>query len=352
MSTWAKYSDGVEVEEDIFRVAAKYAPGGTMDVFASDQHNSYLRLTTAYLKHIGQKRSATDDDVREVCRRFARALGGISTAALFNQLAFESPGFRDLLGKNVLLIGRLEDTNPISIDGGKGQLARLSIDPEACVDKVDAFKTLIKLDPDHKESWEENLDWLRDVFQRAQKLGKPLYNEVLMFQKPGESKVEMAKRLPEGLVKIAEDFGPYGHFYKTQVPVLWVEEDHKITKISSPKTIRVTAEAMAQAVDRPMLLLSAAVDFEQYSAQYGIVADLFAGPMCGRAYFKDAFTVNDTKDWDSLETSFQKIALPRIQQIKNLARIVSKPWWHRFSWMSDEARALINMDTKPKTSQA
>ncbi|GAH73727.1 unnamed protein product, partial [marine sediment metagenome] len=263
-----------------------------------------------------------------VCRRFARALGGISTAALFNRLAFESPGFRDLLGKNVLLIGRLEDTNPTSIDGGKGQLARLSIDPEACVDKVDAFKTLIKLDPDHKESWEENLDWLRDVFQRAQKLGKPLYNEVLLLQKPGESKVEMAKRLPEGLVKIAEDFGPYGHFYKTQVPVLWVEENGKITKISSPKTIRATAEAMAQAVDRPMLLLSAAVDFEQYAAQYGIVADLFAGPMCGRAYFKEAFTAEATKDWDSLETSFRKIALSRIQQIKNLARIVSKPWWH------------------------
>lgn len=350
MSTWAKYSDGVEVGEDIFRVMTKYAPDGTMDVFASDQHNSYLKLTTAYLKHIGQKRPATDDDVREVGRRFARALGGISTAALFNRLVFESPGFRDILGKNVLLIGRLEDTNPISIDDGKGQLALLSIDPEVCTDKVDAFKTLIKLDPDHKESWEKNLDWLKDIFQRSQKLGKLLFNEVLMFQRPGESKVEMAKRLPEGLVRIAEDFGPYGHFYKTQVPVLWAEEDHKITKISSPKTIRATAEAMAQAVDRPMLLLSAAVDFEQYAAQFGIVADLFAGPMCGRAYFKESFTAEATKDWDSLETSFRRIALPRIQQIKNLAHIVSKPWWHKFSWMSDEARELINRDAKPKAS--
>ena len=156
----------------------------------------------------------------------------------------------------------------------------------------------------------------------------------------------------DNTLKIAEDFGPYGHFYKTQVPVLWVEENGKITKISSPITIRATAEAMAQAVDRPMLLLSAAVDFEQYAAQYGIVADLFAGPMCGRAYFKEAFTADATKDWDSLETSFRKIALSRIQQIKNLARIVSKPWWHRFSWMSDEARALINMDAKPKASDA
>ncbi|GAJ18972.1 unnamed protein product, partial [marine sediment metagenome] len=52
MPTWAKYSDGVEVEENIFRTAAKYASDGTMDVFASDQHNSYLKLTTAYLKHV------------------------------------------------------------------------------------------------------------------------------------------------------------------------------------------------------------------------------------------------------------------------------------------------------------
>ncbi len=345
MNVWAKFTDGIEVSEEMFKLLVKYAPDGNLDVFASDQHNSYLKLTSAYLKHIGENRAATDDDVREVARRFARALEGVPSAALFNHLAYLSPGFRDLLGPNVLLIGRLEDTNTVSIDGGRGQLARLAIEPEEVQDKVDAFKTLVKLDPDHKESWERNREWLQNIFEKCQKLGKLLFNETLMFQRPGESKVEMAKRLPDGLVKIAEDFGSLGHFYKTQVPVLWAKENGKIVKISSVKTVRETAEAMFQVVKRPMLLLSAAVDFEQYAAQYAIVADLFAGPMCGRAYFKEAFTDPETKDWDSLEVSFKKIALPRMKQIKNLAKAVSLPWWHRFTWMSEEAKSLIEKRT-------
>jgi len=107
---------------------------------------------------------------------------------------------------------------------------------------------------------------------------------------------------------------------------------------------------MAKIVPRPMLLLSAAVDFEQYSSQYGIVADLFAGPMCGRAYFKESFTDPKTKDWDSLQESFKRIALPRIKQIKKLAQVMSKAWWHKFSQMSDEARSLLDFDAKTKVS--
>ena len=351
MAAWAKFSDGVEVDEKIFKLLAKYAPEGTLDVFASDQHNSYLKLGSSYLEHIGESRKATDDDVIEICRRFARGLEQIPTAALFNKLAFESPGFRELLGEKVLLIGRLEDTNAISVDDGKGHLAQLAVNPEDCADKVDGFKTLVKLDPDHKESYEKNLEWMKDIFERCQKLGKPLFNETLMFQKPGQSKSDMAKRLPEGLVQIAKDFGPYGHFYKTQVPVLWTADDNgQVTRISNPDTIRKTAEGMAEVVDRPILLLSAAVDFEQYSAQFGIVSDIITGPMCGRAYFKEAFADQQTKDWDSLEASFKRIALPRILQIKNLSRIVSKPWWHKFTEMTDEAKSLIELDAKPASS--
>jgi len=348
MAYWAKFSDGEQVDEATFRVLAKYAPTGTMDVFASDQHNSYLKLSNQFLKHIGESRSATDDDVREVCIRFARALAGIPTAALFNHLAFLAPGFREILGGEVMLIGRLEDTNTEKVDDGLGQLARLAIEPERYADKVDAFKTLVKLNPEHRDSWERNRDWLADVFERCKKLGKPLFNETLIFQRPGESKADFARRLPEDLVKMAEDFGSLGTFYKTQVPVLWTEENGNPVLISNPRTIRETAEKMADVVPRPMLLLSAAVDFEQYSAQFGIVADLFSGPMCGRAYFKEAFTDPQTKDLESLAESFTRIALPRIRQIKNLATVVSKPWWHKFTSMSDEAKALLHPEAKPK----
>ena len=209
-------------------------------------------------------------------------------------------------------------------------------------DKVDGFKTLVKLDPDHEESWERNRDWLQDVFERACRLDKPLFNETLIVQRAGESKADMARRLPEAVVRMAEDFSPYGHFYKTQVPVLWVEgEGGRVERISSPDEVRGAAVAMAGSVDRPMLLLSAAVDFEQYAAQYALVSDVVAGPMCGRAYFKEAFTLPETRDLDSLAESFARLALPRMKQITSLARKVSRPWWHKYVWLADEAKALL-----------
>ncbi|MFH0964616.1 MAG: hypothetical protein V2A58_11480 [Planctomycetota bacterium] len=347
MTAFAKFPDGVDVPEAVFCTLAKFAPEGDLDVFASDQHNSYLKLTNSFFKHTRQSREAGDEDVAEVCRRFAHALAGNSTAALFNHLAFRSPGFRKLLGENVMLIGRLEDTNTRSVDDGRGQVAQLAVNPEDAAREVDGFKTLVKLNPAHPSSWSANRDWLADVFERCSKLGKPLFNETLIFQSPGESKLDMAKRLPEAVVRMAEDFSPLGTFYKTQVPMLWVEEGASVHKVSSPQVIRDSAGAMARVVKRPMLLLSAAVDFEQYSAQYGIVCDLVAGPMCGRAYFKEAFTDPATKDWDTLESSFQRIALPRIAQIRSLARAVSKPWWHAFSSMTPAAKALIKTDRKP-----
>ena len=350
MTSWAEFPDGVSVSEEVFKVLAKYAPDGTMDVFASDQHGSYLKLANAFYKHIGEKQEASDKDVTEICRRFARGLGGLPTAALFNSLAFNSPGFRELLGGQVMLIGRLENTNFQKTSDGEGQLANLYVEPEAAAGKVDGFKTLVKLDPAHKESWQKNKQWLADIYDRCRKLGKPLFNETLIFQRDGESKEDMARRLPEDLVRMAEDFGPYGDFYKTQVPVLWTDVDGAITRISSPETIRQCARQMFDAVDRPMLLLSAAVDFCQYAAQYALVSDIFAGPMCGRAYFKECFVMEETTGWDSLEASFRKIALPRIEQIKGLCSTVSQPWWHKLSSMTAQARASINADARPAGS--
>ena len=344
MATWAKFPDGMEVSDAIFSVLARFAPDGTMDVFASDQHNSYLKLTQSYLAHIGEDREATNDDVTEVCRRFARGLQAAPSAALFNQLAFLSAGFRELLGKNVMLIGRLEDTNAIPVDDGKGLVSRLAIQPEECADKVDGFKTLVKLDPDHPESWRRNKEWLQDVFERTQKLGKPLFNETLIFQRDGESKAQMAERLPEAVVRMAEEFSPLGTFYKTQVPMLWADDNGTVRRVSTQETVRKATDAMAERVNRPMLLLSAAVDFEQYAAQYAIVSDLVAGPMCGRAYFKEAFADPSVKDWDTLEAAFKRIALPRITQIKRLAGAMGPPWWRRFQWMSDEAKSRVRLN--------
>ncbi|MCM8815765.1 MAG: hypothetical protein NC931_07320 [Candidatus Omnitrophica bacterium] len=350
MKTFATYKDGTGVSEEIFSTLARYSPAGVFDVFASDQHSSYLKLTEAYFKHIGVSKKPDDNDVKEVCLRFAKHLGGNATAALFNHLAYLSPGFRQTLGSDVMLIGRLEDTNTESVDGGSGQIARFAVRAEQVVDAVDGFKILVKLNPAHKKSWEKNIEFAATAFEDAKKFNKPLFTETLLFQLPGESKTDFAKRLPDGLIAMARDFSPLGHFYKTQVPLLWIEDNGKIIQIASPQVVRDTAKEMEKISPRPMLLLSAAVDFEQYCAQYGIVCDLIAGPMCGRAYFKEAFTDPSTKDWDTLEKSFVKIAIPRIRTVRRLAFAMSQSWWYKFSSMTDQARAMIKMDARQMPS--
>ncbi len=58
MNDFAVYKDGVGVSEEIFKTLVRYSPSGVFDVFASDQHSSYLKLTEAYFKHIGVNKKA------------------------------------------------------------------------------------------------------------------------------------------------------------------------------------------------------------------------------------------------------------------------------------------------------
>jgi tagatose-1,6-bisphosphate aldolase len=348
MPAFARFADGVEVSGETFGVLAKFAPDGVMDVLACDQHSSVLRLLTQFFKNArGAGGSAeeypeksTDQHVAEVSRIFARALGKIPAAALFNNLAYMTEGFRDLLGPGTLLIGRLEETNFVKTADGKGQVPQLAVQPEEVADRVDAFKTLVKVDPAHRESWDKSIEWLVDIWHRCRKLGKPLFNETL-YTPAGMSKRETGEGLPEALVKIARDFGAYGDFYKTQVPMLWAEDNGATVAISTPEGVRKTTEAMVAVVDRPMLVLSAAVDFPEYAAQYGIVCDLVAGPMCGRAYFKDPFADPKVTDWKALEEALARVAIPRMEQIKEITQAVSRRWWQKYAWLSDDAKKLI-----------
>lgn len=349
MDRWAEYSDGTTISKEIFTLLAHATPSGIIDVFASDQHNSYLKLASSYFTHIRVEKKPDDEDVRQICLTFAPYLKNHTTAVLFNHLAYQRPGFRELLGKDIMLIGRLEDSFPEELDHGMGKLARLSIEPEEAIDQLDAFKIMLILNPSHRESWEKNQAFAEDLFQRAQKLHKPLFTETVLMPLPGESKREFAARLPEDLVAMAESFGSYGHFYKTQVPILWYEENGIAHRASTPAQVRETVLSMKRFVPRPMLLLSAAVDFEQYAAQYGIVCDLVSGPMCGRAYFKESFTDSHTKDWKSLGESFARIALPRIDLIRNLAGAMSRPWWSECASVQEEAKALVKESSVSRT---
>jgi len=348
MEVYARFPDGIGVSEKVFLTLAKFAPDGHLSVVAFDQGNSIKKLLRSFFANARAKsgnqeiylKEPRDLNFTQISRVFAKTFAGIPNAGLFNDLGYLGPDFRELLGPKTMLIGRLENTNFLSTSDGQGWIPQLGVSPEDVVDRVDAFKTLVKINPWHRESWKASLDWLKDIYERCQKLGKPLFNETRYIPR-NVSEIVLAKNLPNTLIEIARVFSPYGDFYKTQVPLLWVQEDGNIVKISSPRIIIETAEEMARVVNRPMLILSAAVDFEQYAAQYACVCDKAAGPMCGRAYWQDPFADPKVTNWYELQIALQKIAIPRMLQIQELARRISKPWWHKFTWLSDEAKDMI-----------
>ncbi len=344
---WGRYADGHPISMEAFKRLASASPNGVLDVFASDQHGSYIALLNSFLANSTTPRTAGNDDVRRATSAFAAALNGTVTAALFNHLSYTTPKFRDQLGTDTYLIGRLEASATENVDGGAGKIAKLEVPPEQAAEFVDGFKTLVNLNPDHRDSWDQNRDWLADVAERCLQMGKPLFSETLVIQGQEEDRASIAERLPETLVQIAEEFSSFGTFYKTQVPLLWVEDGAgNVKTASSAAVVRRTCERIAASSPRPLFLLSAAVDFSQYAAQYALVADLVAAPMCGRAYFKESFAAPSSTTWDSLVDTFKRIALPRVHQMQEIATAQSKPWWHALDWISAEGRQLI--ETGPR----
>ncbi|MFA6255155.1 MAG: hypothetical protein WC675_03975 [Patescibacteria group bacterium] len=345
-SVYAAFADGTRVEEKVLRVLKRFAPDGHLDVLACDQDNSFRSMLKKFHTNCRAAGGRTEDypevpedlHVTILSRLLARTLGRGHHAALFNQLGFKKGGFREDLGEETMLLGRLENTKFADGPDG-GQVAQLAIEPEEADPYVDGFKTLVKVDPAKPASWEANLAWLRDVDARCKALGKPLFNETLYTPPADVSKLVMAQNLPGALLKIALAFGPFGTFYKTQVPLAWVEG----VAVGHSGGIRTNIGFMAELIKRPLLILSAAVDFDQYALQFASIADLAVGPMCGRAYFKDPFSDPAVSNWELLEHAIAEIALPRMKLIRGMMQNVGRPWWADFKEVSPAAKTLLGL---------
>jgi len=344
---YAVFNDGARVEEPVLRILKRYAPNGHLSVLACDQDASFRKMLRGFFANCRNAGGNIEDypavpqdkHVAILSRMLARTLGRGHRAALFNQLGFTQGGFREDLGPDTMLLGRLEDTNPLKGSDG-GLVAQLAITPEEATQFVDGFKILVKVDPECPESWAANIAWLEEVDVRCRALGKPLFVETLYTPADDVSKLETASRLPGALLKIAMAFSHFGTFYKTQVPKAWVEG--KV--VGNSGGIRTNISFMAGLIKRPLLILSAAVDFDQYFLQFAAVADLAVGPMCGRAYFQDPFSDPKITSWDALAEAVAATALPRMKHIQGIMERLGQPWWACFKEISPEAKELLGLN--------
>ena len=88
----------------------------------------------------------------------------------------------------------------------------------------------------------------------------------------------------------------------------------------------------------PVLLLSAAVDFEQYMLQFSYAAPHIAGPMCGRAYFKEITGL--ARSWGDVAFQFRMLAIPRIDAIRKASRKMCQSWWAKME-LGGQAKKLV-----------
>ena len=132
MQGWARYPDGVELSEAAFRTLARYAPDGRLDVFASDQHGSYLKLIAAYFDHIGDPREATDDDVAHLC------LAGFDRFDDTQILLYLSQHFWISAEFNCILVSELS-VHPIARD--RVDIPNVVVD--RCISRVDLQRGIV-----------------------------------------------------------------------------------------------------------------------------------------------------------------------------------------------------------------
>jgi len=348
MAPFAEFADGVEINRKTFERILQLAPNGVLSIFVCDEYNTLARLLNSFYESARKanprlsfpQRVLTSDVIR-LSSMLISIFKKYSNVVLLNGTALSDSDIVDVLPRyKTKAIARLEsyDFRINTLDNGF--LPKLDVEPEEIADRVSGFKVLIRVDPECEDSWGKNRNWLEDICIRCRRLNMPLIVESVYSSPRDMLSEDRIKNLPDVLLLMAQSFGKFGHFYRTELPAIWVNRGKGS---SSVRDVTDIAMAIDRWSHRPVIL-SGSGDFINCLAQYAQALDYLSGFALGTAYFEDAFSANFSEfSLDSLKDEIKK-KLGRIHNISELASRVSTkkaPWWS-FCKMSDEAKSLIS----------
>ncbi|MDG3007396.1 tagatose 1,6-diphosphate aldolase [Paludisphaera mucosa] len=310
-------------------------PDGTLTMLALDQNNSVVDMAGKALRRAGEDRGATYEEVVEAKLDLMRGLATAASAVLIDPYyGAWSAVASGTIPPHVGLLLRLERTK---YEMSKKGAPLATIEPGWGVEKAkrmgaDGIKFLAQFEPTEPESADANFALVERVYEECKRHDLLLLLEAVAFPLDGETKQDASflDRKAETVIETARMLSRYCDVYKAEFPGTLDRE--------SDQQLEDNLQALDAVAERPWVLLSAGVDYDQYLEQVEMALRAGAsGVLGGRAFWKEYFQQADAPARASFLTD---VARRRLVDVDAQVRAHGSPWFARYGFTREDLNAV------------
>lgn len=308
---------------------------GTLTMVATDQNSSMISmLKDSFKKLEGKDREPTYDEMVLAKNTLTRALAPHASAILVDGYygAWNAMATMNL-PRNAGLLVRVEKSG-----GGKNKHgAPLGcFEPGIGVRKIklmgcDAVKLLAPFEPTESASGEHQLHFVQQVYEECKQHDILMLLETVAFPFGGEKKddAKYKGRKAETVIESARQLSRFCDIYKAEFPGWLSDGDSKL---------RENLKALNEASERPWVLLSAGVDYEDYVKQVKLAMECGAtGILGGRAFWKEYFLQGDQPSRDKFAMT---TSATRVKELAAIVKEKATPWFKWYGLTMEEIASI------------
>jgi len=310
-------------------------PNGTLTMVAFDQNSSMIDMAHKALKARGEDRPPSYEEIVEakldLMRNMAPAASGVLIDAYYGVWPAIATG---AIPPEKGLIVRVERSGGAKnkLGGPMGEVeAGMSVEKIKLMG-VDVVKLLAPFEPTELVSAEHQFALITKIYEDCKKFDILMLLEPVAFPIGGEKKTDASflDRKAETVIESARQISRLCDVYKAEFPgTLGHESDDQLQD---------NLHALDAASERPWVLLSAGVDYPDYSRQVEMAMEAGAsGILGGRAFWKEYFQ----QDGEEARTRFAaETGAKRIADLDVVVRERGTAWYARYG-LSKEEMATI-----------
>lgn len=310
-------------------------PNGTLTMVAFDQNASMIDLARKGLKARGEDREPSFEEIvdakLDMVRHMAPAGSGILLDAYYGAWPAIASG---AIPPDRGLIVRIEKSGAPKNKVGAplGQ-----IEPGLSVQKlklmgVDVIKLLVQFEPTELDSAAYQFDFMMKVYEDCRKFDILFLLEPTAFPFHGEKKdsPSFLARKAETVLESARQLSRWCDVYKAEFPGTLGHE--------SEEQLLDNLQALSECSERPWVLLSAGVDYDDYLQQVKMAVECGAtGVLGGRAFWKEYFSQPTPAERSKFAAG---VAAQRVAEVNQIVRDRATPWFAKYGLSADDFPAI------------
>jgi tagatose 1,6-diphosphate aldolase len=304
-------------------------------MLALDQNSSVIEMASGALRSRGNDREPTYEEIVEakldLMRHMAPAASGVLIDAYYG--AWSAIASEAIPAATGLLVRCEMSGSPRNKVGAP--LA--TVEPGWSVEKIkrmgaDAVKLLAQFEPTEPDSAERQFQLVEHVHHECKKHDILMLLETVSFPFGGEKKGDASylERKPQTVIESARQLSRFCDIYKAEFPGTIGRE--------SESQQEDNLHALDAASERPWVLLSAGVDYEDYLKQIELAMSVGAsGILGGRAFWKEYFL---QKGPEARSRFAATTARQRLASADALVRERGTPWFVRYGFSREELSSI------------